>query len=179
MIPGPPRLLHIYDADSLSIAMTASARRNTLWSRPNIYPVPIHGGRLGLLTALDKLVRDGQQFSRALFETHGNVGTIFFESEAITGDTWRSFYNNRGYEKIFSFWWCRIYFNGCNVADNPSGWDFLDAAGSVFLRRGGGRVFAQTGVGRPIIFTGHIHHFGSTRASLWAPGGMFAGHVEE
>jgi hypothetical protein len=180
MIPGPPRLLHIYDANDLLIDFTASARRHNLFSNANIYPVPIHGGRLGLRDALDKLVSDGQQFSRALFETHGSSGAIFFGDQYVTGSTFRTYYAGRGYERIFPYVFSRIYFNGCNVADNPYGWDLLDAAGSVFLRRGGGTVFAQTGVGRPIIFTGHVHHFGSsTSYSVWAPGGLFAGHSEE
>jgi len=181
MIPGPSRLLHIYDADALSIALTASARRNPrlpgLSLPTNIYPVPIHGGRHGLLIALDKLVKDGQSFSRALFETHGSSGSIYFGGESITGDTFRTFYNARGYDRLFSYLFCRIYFNGCSVADNPYGWDLLDAAGAVFLRLGGGAVFAQTEPGYPNFFNGHVYHFGSfTSYSVWAPGGMFLGH---
>ena len=177
MIPGPPRLLHIYDASSFSIAWTASTRRNTLWSRPNIYPVPINGGSYDLLIALDKLLKGRQEFSRALFETHGSSGAIFFGSDRITGATWKSFFNGRGYEKIFPYYHSRIYFNGCNVADDPHGWNFLDGAGSVFLKMAGGVAFAQTEVGRPIVITGHVVHFGGKTAySTWAPGGTFLGH---
>jgi hypothetical protein len=169
--------LHIYDADDFMIDLTASVRRAESW---NIHPVPVHGGKIGLRTALDELVKDGWQFQRALFETHGSSGSIAFGGQSITGNTFRTYYAGRGYERIFSYWFCRIYFNGCNVADDPGGWDFLDAAGAIFLRIGGGTVFGQTGSGRPIIFTGHIHHFrSSTSYSVWWPGGKFLGHDVE
>jgi hypothetical protein len=178
MIPRESPLLHIYDPTDIMIALTASVRRfNTPWLTGNLYQVPVHNGRVGLLNALDELVRKRKEFARAIFETHGSSGSISFGGERITGDTFRTFYNNRGYEKLFPYLWSRIYFNGCNVADNPNGWDFLDGAGSVFLKLGGGFVFAQTDVGRPVIFTGHVVHFGdSTFYSLWAPGGVFLGH---
>lgn len=165
-------LLHIYDADDLSVDLTASVRRYREWT----YRVPIHDGKLGLRNALDALVSEGKQFSHALFETHGNVGQIFFGNQAVTGNHFRTYFAGRGYEKIFSYLWARIYLNGCNVMDDPFGWDLLDAAGSVFLKRGGGTVFAQAGAGRPLIFSGHVHHFGKTSYSVWAPGGVFTGH---
>ena len=175
----PPRnpLLHIYDANDFSIDLTASIRR--FWSAPKeIYRVPVYG-YLELLEALDKLVRDRRQFARALFETHGSSGAIYFGGDSIDAKRMRHL-TSRGYDRIFSFLWCRIYFNGCNVADDPDGWDFLDAAGNVFLKRGGGHVFAQTKKGYGIPLNGHVHHFSSTTAySVWAPGGVFAGHVED
>jgi hypothetical protein len=174
----PPRLLHIYDADSLFIDLTASIRRNKLWGRPNVYNVPIHDGELGLRTALDKLVKTSQQFGLALFETHASSGAISFGKDSITGHVLRT-YAGRGYERIFPYYFSRIYFNGCNVADSPDVWDFLDAAGGLFLRLGGGVAFAQTGAGHPILLTGHVYHFGSTAYSTWAPGGVFTGHKVE
>jgi hypothetical protein len=182
VIGGGPGLLHIYDADDLLIDVTASVRNFGIpgLSVKRIHQVPVHGGKVGLLTELDNLVKTGRSFRRALFETHGSTGAISFGGEKVTGDTFRTLYNNRGYERIFNYMWARIYFNGCNVADDPKGWDFLDAAGKVFLRLGGGTTFASTGVGRPIIFTGHVHHFGSdTYYSLWAPGGHFVGHSKD
>ena len=140
-------LLHIYDADDLSVDLTASVRRYREWT----YRVPIHDGKLGLRNALDALVSEGKQFSHALFETHGNVGQIFFGNQAVTGNHFRTYFAGRGYEKIFSYLWARIYLNGCNVMDDPFGWDLLDAAGSVFLKRGGGTVFAQAGQAAPLF----------------------------
>lgn len=179
MIPARSRLLHIYDADDFSIDLTASIRRNNPFRSmlDVVYAVPIHDGKLGLRNALDELVSNGQEFGSALFETHGSTGAIYFGGQAVTGHDFRGYFAGRGYERIFSYLWARIYFNGCNVADAPNGWEFLDGAGSLFLKRGGGTAFAQTKVGRPIFFTGHVHHFGSsTSYSLWAPGGVFAGH---
>jgi hypothetical protein len=178
LIPREPPLLHIYDPTDLLISLTASVRRfNTPWLTGNLTQLPIRNGLVGLLNALDDLVSKRREFARCIFETHGESGTIYFGRERITGDTFRTFYNKRGYEKLFPYLWSRIYFNGCNIADIPNGWDFLDGAGSVFLKLGGGSTFAQTEVGRPVIFTGHVVHFGaSTHYSRWAPGGLFLGH---
>ena len=178
MIPARSRLLHIYDASDNMIIATAFVRRNHPMKSmlDYVHAVPVEGEKAGLRAALDELVSTDTQFGRALFETHGSTGAIYFGGEAVTGADFRG-WAGRGYERIFSYLWARIYFNGCNVADSPNGWDFLDGAGSIFLKRGGGTTFAQTGVGRPIIFSGHVHHFGSSTAySLWAPGGVFTGH---
>jgi hypothetical protein len=183
MIPGDPKLLHIYDATDFSIDLTASVR-NFSFSIPGLNPwgnrihqVPVSDGISGLRQALDELVKRNLTFSRALFETHGQSGAIFFAGQRIDGETWRNYFSGRGYERIFPYLRCHIYFNGCNVADDPNGWDFLDAAGSVFLKRCGGVVFAQTGLGRVIILTGHVYHFSaSTKYSVWLPGGFFLGH---
>ena len=176
-------LLHVYDTTDFMIDLTASFRNLSipgLGPGKNIHQVPVTDGILGLREALDKLVKDGLSFSRALFETHGHSGSIAFAGEPIDGKTWKSYFSGRGYENIFCYYYSRIYFNGCNVADDPYGWDFLDGAGSVFLKLGGGVTFAQTGVGRPILYTGHIVHFdANTRYSLWAPGGTFLGHNQE
>jgi hypothetical protein len=181
MIPGST-LLHIYDADDFSIDLTASVRRNSPFTSmlDRVHAVPVHGGFEGLFRALDDLVKDGRRFSRALFETHGSTGKIYFGGDEISGRTFKLSFAGRSYHTIFPFMNTRIYFNGCNVADEPEGWDFLDSAGGLFLRTGGGVTFAQTGLGRPIIVTGHVHHFGSsTSYSAWAPGGYFLGHVTD
>jgi hypothetical protein len=176
MIPRKPRLLHIYDADDSSIVATAWIRRHQS-ILDNIFPVPINGGEYALRIALNKLVADGETFSHALFETHGDSGSIQFNGEDVTADTLMTSYVFKNYEKIFPYFNARIYFNGCDVADDPNGWKFLDAAGSIFLRIGGGTTFAQTGLGRPIIFTGHVVHFGSTTCySSFLPGGKLIGH---
>ena len=88
-------------------------------------------------------------FPRPL-QTHGNVGQIFFGTKlslVITSGPISPVADM----KRSSYLWARIYLNGCNVMDDPFGWDLLDAAGSVFLKRGGGTVFAQAGAGRPLI----------------------------
>jgi hypothetical protein len=164
MFGGLP-LLHIYDASDFSIAATASVRRNFM--AENIYPIAInakHGGMIELMGELDKLRDDGKKFQRGLFETHGGPGLITFGGARITAKTLTNYFSRRGYERIFPYYGSKIYFNGCNVADSSQkdpqkGWEFLDAAGSVFLKLGGGFTMAQTGAGYPIIFTGHVIRF--------------------
>jgi hypothetical protein len=69
VLNGLNRLLHIYDAESYSIRATAWARRNASIVVPlMVYPVPVEGGRWGLRTALDKLVKEGLTFQRCLVE---------------------------------------------------------------------------------------------------------------
>jgi hypothetical protein len=175
MIPGPARILHIYDSSDFMIDLTASIRRLT--GSASIYKIAVEG-RFDLVDALDKLVSDGETFSRCIFETHGSPGAIYFGQDLIDGDVFRG-WTNRGYNKVFNLW-SHIYFNGCNIADNETGWDFLDGAGKLFLTHGGGQASAQSEVGRPILFTGHVVHFGAKVCrSVWAPGGVFLGHTVE
>src|SRR3954449_2512351 len=101
MIPSKPGLLHVYDTNDLMIDMTASIRRNALWlPRDNIHPVGVKSV-LELRDALDEIVEKGLSFPRALFETHGSSGTIYFGPHAIKADTWRGLFGGRGYERIF------------------------------------------------------------------------------
>jgi hypothetical protein len=170
------QLLHIYDASNYGIRATAWARRHeSLLAAAMIYPLPIEGGWLGLRSALDDLVSKEEKFSRVLFETHGNVGEIFFDDDSVNTDLLTRKFTGRGYEKIFPLPLTRMYFNGCYIADQESGWVFLETAGKIFLHYGG-NVFAQTGAGRHLLgwttLTGHIIHFGSTTCHvIIAPGG--------
>jgi hypothetical protein len=147
-----------------------------------VYPVAIEGGRDALPTALDKLVSEGLTFQRCLVETHGNVGAIFFNNQSVDVGNLVQLCGNRGYENIFpNLMSNKIYFNGCDIADDGRGWDFLDMVGRVFLRRGGGIVMAQSGPGRLLLpwtmLTGHVIHFGAdTCYSTILPGGNVAGH---
>jgi hypothetical protein len=111
-------------------------------------------------------------------------GDIYFDDEAVDSGNLKSFFANRAYEKIFPYFHSRIYFNGCNVADDPSGWDFLDTAGSIFLKMFGGVTFAQTKPGYVLpawsSLTGHVAHlFADTCYSVILPGGRVSGHVKE
>ncbi len=170
-------LLHIYDAEDMMIRAGALVRWG--WNM-DIHRVPIYGGQEALKVALDELVADGKEYTHALFETHGNSGVIFFNGQALNAEKLRTTYTGMGYEKIFPFWNTRIYFNGCNVADDPNGWEFLDAAGRIFLQKGGGVTFAATELGRMILLTGHIYHIGSrTSYSVFLPGGHLWGHVND
>src|SRR5882672_11112089 len=85
MIPKhmDPPLLHIYDATDRGTRLTAWIRRNS-W-RSNVYPLPIEDGLAGLMRALDKLSAERKTFQHCLFETHGNVGVIYFKGEFLDG----------------------------------------------------------------------------------------------
>lgn len=147
-------LLHIFDSSDGRIVQTAGVR--------GVFDqLPIANGN-DLAPALDRLVSAGSRFDRILFETHGSPGRIYFGPSAITADWWRAV-SDRNYTSLTTAN-ARVYFNGCNVAQDAAGWDFMEAAVGAFLRPGGGTVFAQTSVGFGNPFNGHVVHlWGSTR----------------
>ncbi|MGH6928215.1 MAG: hypothetical protein ACREEV_07855 [Dongiaceae bacterium] len=110
---------------------------------PQIHSVGVEGGMAGLCPALDRLVAQRLTFDRCVFTTHGNKGMIFFADSHNYVDVERlGKLAGRGYERIFPTF-SRIYFTGCNVAESDAGWAFLRKAGEIFLRLGGGYVFAH------------------------------------
>src|SRR5690242_7960239 len=113
-----PLLLHIYDATDRSIRFTSWIRRNS-WGA-NVYPLPIEDGWDGVVRALDNLVAERKWFQHCLFETHGGPGRIYFKGLYLDGKGITSYFGGRGYEQIFRFR-SRIYFNGCNIADDDKG----------------------------------------------------------
>jgi hypothetical protein len=149
-------LLHIYDSTDSRIRQTVEARGGTR------HTCPVSGGSAGLPNALDGLVRFGRSYDRILFETHGQSGMISFGNSGFNTSWWRGV-RTRGYGSIARAN-ARIYFNGCNVAEDPDGWGFLEAVADVFLNPGGGEVFGQTSVGFGNPISGHVVHlWGSTR----------------
>jgi hypothetical protein len=147
-------LLHIFDSSDSRIVQTAGARGE-------VNRIAISDGN-DLAPALDRLVVAGSTFDRVLFETHGSPGFIYFGAGSISAGWWRSAIG-RNYTYLTKVN-ARVYFNGCNVAEGATGWDFLEAAAAVFLKPGGGEVFGQTSVGFGNPFSGHVVHlWGSTR----------------
>jgi Domain of unknown function (DUF4347) len=125
------------------------------------------GGTDALLSALDNQVAKGSTFRRVVFSTHGAPGKIYIGDEPITPGVLRRYFGS--YDRLFPSV-TRMYFNGCNVADGDDGWEFLETAGSVFLRSQGGEVFAWDSWGFALPW--HTHHFwGSTRYVAVGPGG--------
>jgi hypothetical protein len=163
-------LLHIYDNSDWFVRQTANARSG---SRTKL---PVAGTATGLVDALDTV--KGRFFSAILFETHGAPGKIFMGDYAYTASWWRAV-KTRGYGSIAATD-VRIYFNGCNVAADPGGWDFLTAVAEVFCTPGGGQVFGQTssGFGNPI--SGHtVHLWGSTRTLFLDSAGRILERFEQ
>ena len=147
-------LLHIYDSSDWRIRQTASARGA-------VHKLPIADGD-NLVTALDGELRAGRYYERILFETHGAPGQISFGGKAVTAAYWRAVTTRNWYRLVTNN--ARIYFNGCNVAEGATGWEFLETAVDVFMKPGGGEMFGQTSVGFGNPFNGHVVHlWGSTR----------------
>jgi len=128
-------LLNIYDGDDVWLARAADEARDAE------YAIAVKGGTGGFVRALDDLVKQGKTFDRAVISTHGGEGRILFSGERIFAADWKKL-AGRGYERIFPLG-ARIYFPGCNIAVGEAGWDFLAEAGKLFLRLGGGLVFAH------------------------------------
>jgi len=146
-------LLHIYDSNDSRIVQTAN-------TRGAVNRLPISNAN-NLTAQLDGLVAGNRSFGRILFETHGSPGRIYFGNLYIDANFWRSI---RGRYNLLTTTNCRIYFNGCNVAEGSNGWAFLEAAAGVFITSGGGEVFGQTSVGFGNPFNGHVVHlWGNTR----------------
>ena len=167
-------LLHIFDSSDMRIRQTVNAR-----STPGtVTRLPVSDGDK-FADALDSLVSASSTFDRVLFETHGGPGLIEFGGKSITADWWRWAARWRKYTRLTTAG-ARVYFNGCNVSEGPSGWDFLEAAAAVFLTPGGGTVFGQTSVGFGNPFNGHVVHFwGSTRTLFVARDGRIIKRLEE
>ncbi len=163
-------LLHIFDSSDKRIVQTAGARGV-------LDRLAVADGN-DLAPALDRLVSSGARFDRILFETHGAPGLIFFGNRAITAP-WLLSVRDRNYTSLTSAN-ARVYFNGCNVAQDKVGWQFLEAAASVFLTPGGGQMFGQTSVGFGNPFNGHVVHlWGSTRTLVLDSRGRIVERFEQ
>ena len=152
-------LLHIFDSSDSRILQTVDARGET-----NRVPISDGNAFLGIMDGLARkaLEPSTAAFDRVLFETHGSSGKITFGNTYISG-SYLAGCTGRGWANIVTLN-ARVYFNGCNVASDPNGWAFLEAAAAVFLTPGGGEVFGQTSLGFGNPFNGHVVHlWGSTR----------------
>lgn len=163
-------LLHIYDASDPGIVTTAMNR-----STPGITKWGITNFSTEFISGLDAFVQSGQTFDRLLFETHGSPGRIYFNHADITGNWLTTSLTNRFYEQIFPQY-TRVYFNGCNVAAEASGLNFMTSFAQIFLKTAGGQVFGHTSLGWVVPLyswlTGHVVHLsGETRTLFVAPGG--------
>jgi len=149
-------LLHVYDSSDWTIRETAWARGGSHAKLPTESIDAFIGG-------IDGLIATGQTFDRILFETHGNSGIIAFGNEVIDAAWWGGRPAGRRWYNLTTAY-ARVYFNGCNVAEGPEGWAFLEAVAAAFLTPGGGTVFGQTSLGLANPFSGHvIHLWGSVR----------------
>jgi hypothetical protein len=147
-------LLQVYDA----------AAKTKLWHNqlfePNDDAAEVLGvtGISELHERLGKLVADRRTFSKVSFQTHGDSGRIkigddwLLYFEFLGNPAWR----DAGYDKLFPFE-TKMIFGGCNVAEDDDGWKFLENAGKLLLRNGGGYTLGWTSLGFHLL--GHDMHF--------------------
>lgn len=132
------------------------------------------------------LVKTGTKFGAIVFATHGSGAEIKLGSNRIHSFDFSHYLASSGLENLFSTYG-RVYFSGCNIGEGNEGWEFLEAAGKVFLRGFGGECFAWTSYGfginesAPLIgprFAPHqVHLWGELRKVIIAPGGLVANRV--
>lgn len=124
---------HFYDKglDSLLDSPETRSRSDRQYIRFAI------SGLTELQQTMDQLLLSGQRIERALIETHGTPGVVYFGQQALASSNLSAWLANRGYENLFSAD-ARIYFDGCNVADSKKGVKFLLNFGRIFLKQNGG-----------------------------------------
>jgi hypothetical protein len=167
-------LLHIYDASDSDIVQTVGAR--TYSGSRDTCGIP--NAADGLVKSFDSVRASGKVYDHVLFETHGSPGAIYFGGYQCNA-VWLRAVKPRGYTVITTSN-ARVYFNGCNVAADKAGWDFLEAAAEVFLTPGGGEVFGQTSLGFANPINGHvIHLWGSTRTLFIDANGRITERFEQ
>lgn len=162
-------LLHIYDSSDSGIAEKAKKRVSER-------SVPISKVE-ELETALNDLLHTRKVFDRILFETHGYPGIIRFNGKSIDTNYWKE---KAGRYEFLTAPITRIYFNGCNVAENELGWKFLEAVAGAFMVTTSGEVFAHTDTGHTLPFIDHVFHScltGRTRY-VYVSDGKITGRAE-
>lgn len=158
------RLLSINDASSRQMRMLSREGGD------DVYTINVSEGHARLRAELSDLVKAGVVFQNAVFTTHGNKGVIFFGEEWINWETWYTQFYKSGYGKLFAAN-AKVYFAGCNVADGPQGWKFLEAAARSLLQVNGGFAMGWTSLGFGSPFSGHVRHlWGDTREVYVYPG---------
>jgi hypothetical protein len=129
-------LLYVYDATVSDLEDRDDAD----------FTVRVKGGGLVMSQEFDKIIAQGLTFKRAVVTCHGKPGVIRFDGNDIDSKRLKELFENKGYDRLFPGK-TRIYFNGCDVGDDDVGLAFLETAGSIFLKRGGGEVFAMNNKG--------------------------------
>lgn len=163
--------LSVYDADD-------EFCRSFGENRDAARKLAVTGGLGGLKSAWDGFVASpGGDYSRVVFDTHGNQGMIFFHGQALDWGGVGALFGGRDYAKIFPGF-TRIYFDGCNVAEGSFGWLFLQEVAKSLLKAGGGMVFGWTSKGYTFGIRGHtaphkwVHLTGKIRYVVARPGGV-------
>lgn len=149
-------------ADSYTIAIDFSGASE----QGSFYPgVEYLAGRLF------SLVQDGTTFKNCIVTTHGAPGTIKFGTDELTTYGLYSKFYNRGFHRLFQAD-AKVYFAGCRVAAETTGWKFLAAAARCLMRGGGGFAVGWTSDGWKIPFrNAPVHVSGDVRMCWVSSGG--------
>ncbi len=91
--------LYIYDVSSATDRRQADGRFSSSEGLTTIKASNVNE----LLHALDQLIAQKKRFNRALFQTHGNSGAIFFGSDRVDASLLRSKFQARLYNRLFMF----------------------------------------------------------------------------
>ncbi|HVM86761.1 MAG TPA: DUF4347 domain-containing protein [Puia sp.] len=168
-------LLHIYDSTDSGIVGTVNSRN---YPGTRIVCEVDSANSSQLYKILDNLASSSTRADAILFETHGSPGNIFFGGVAYNA-AYFSTLMSRNYDSILMNSPApKIYFNGCNVAENDVGWEFLITTGKLFLpKTKSGQSIGHTSLGFEIplysFFTGHVVHlFGDTRTVFFDSGAV-------
>lgn len=163
----------LYDLLSIN---DASSRQTRWWSRPksdDSYTIDVDHGHAQLRGEMSELVRQGIRFRNCIFTTHGAKGKIYFGNTQVYREIWYTQFYARGFDRLFPFPNTKVYFAGCNVAEGPDGWQFLEAAARSLLHSAGGVAIGWTSSGFGSPFSGHMRHlWGDTRQAVVLAGGM-------
>jgi len=159
-------LLYVYDATIEYI----EEREDADWI------VKSYGRIDALAKQLQDLADSGKTFKRCIITTHGIPGHLKLHGDYVDG--WGLMKNcaDKGLHRLFPTA-SRLSFNGCEVAAEPGGMDFLTAAAQIFLKTAGGTISAWNSNGYlfplPWIHKGHIVHYsGGTIELTIGPGGV-------
>jgi hypothetical protein len=166
--------LHVYDKGNLIDRELAAGR---FYGSSNVVTLPVTSID-ELKAGLDRLVAEGAFFDRAVFQSHGGPGRVWFGGDALNAAALRAGFAGRDYHLLFPRSWGRIYFDGCNAGQGADGTAFLHAVGSVFLRNAGGFASGWEDVGRgvpgrlPILGDHALHFLGKPKTVEFGPGGV-------
>lgn len=126
--------------------------------------------RDAFIQAIGGLWGRGSRFSRIVFDTHGNSGSIFFNHQPINADWWT---RSAGVAPVaLGTAGGRAYFSGCSVAGGEEGWNFLTEAARCIFKGVGGQTVGWTSTGFANPWNGHtVHLWGDARTVFLAPDG--------
>jgi hypothetical protein len=165
-------LLYIYDATDQGVLDMVRKDQGV-----QTYMLPVRGGTYLLSELLEGLLRSGKRFRNVVFITHGRAGMIGFDNNELGVEQLDRYFTDKGLERLFPKY-TRMYFAGCNAAVGEEGWKFLEAAGRLFLKVGGGEVFGWTSYGfamrNQVFMPGRgriVHPWGKVRSVFIKPGG--------